>query len=297
MYGPSLVVLCEYFDKKRGVATGIATSGAAFGAFVVPNVMVFLFERYGFSGGLFILGAVAFNCCVSGALYRPVQSSRPHRVASSKIVRRSLKSGVGQSTDNTRTDGLMVGGPLSPEKTGKHQPLVRLRNVVADISRTIDVSVWKYWRFSMFAASQMLAVMSLVTVWMLTPAIAADNGLSAEQSAYLLSAVASGDIVGRLSSGFLFDLPSVRQERYRPYSAVMLVAAVIILVWPLITSFPTMMLVSITFGFFLGILVAQRTNLLFDLVGAERFSGALGMMIFAQGVGVLTGPSLTGQYL
>ena len=49
------------------------------------------------------------------------------------------------------------------------------------------------------------------------------------------------------------------------------------------------------FGLFLGIAIAQRTNVLCDLVGTERLSGALGMCIAAQGVGVFVGPFVAGE--
>ena len=80
--------------------------------------------------------------------------------------------------------------------------------------------------FTLFAVPQGLSVMPYMPVHMLAPAAARHHGLSEAEAALVLSAVAGGDFVGRLTSGFFFDLPCVRRRRYRPFSAAMLVMAV-----------------------------------------------------------------------
>ena len=143
--------------------------------------------------------------------------------------------------------------------------------------------------FTLFAVAQGLSVVSYMPVHMLAPAAARHHGLSEAEAALVLSAVAGVDFVGRLTSGFFFDLPCVRRHRYRPFSAVM---AVGMLLWPFIVSFRAAMVNAVVFGRFLGIAIAQRTNVLCDLVGTDRLSGALGMCIAAaQGVGVFVGHS------
>ena len=146
--------------------------------------------------------------------------------------------------------------------------------------------------FTLFAVPQGLSVVSYMSVHMLAPAAARHHGLSEAEAALVLSAVAGGDFVGRLTSGFFFDLPCVRRHRYRPFSAAMFVMAVGMLLWPFIVSFRAAMVNAVVFGRFLGIAIAQRTDVLCDLVGTDRLSGALGMCIAAaQGVGVFVGHS------
>ena len=99
MYSPSLVFVIEYFDKKSSVALGLASAGGSVGAFVVPHLMLFLFHHYGFSGGLLVLGALTFNCCVSGALYRPLR--RP--MFEMLVVQRDATSGSASVTDGGQT--------------------------------------------------------------------------------------------------------------------------------------------------------------------------------------------------
>ena len=127
--------------------------------------------------------------------------------------------------------------------------------------------------FTLFAVPQGLSVVSYKPVHMLAPAAARHHGLSEAEAALVLSAVAGGDFVGRLTSGFFFDLPCVRRHRYRPFSAAMLVMAVGILLLPFIVSFRAAMVNAVVFGRFLGIAIAQRTNVLCDLVSFGRRAG------------------------
>ena len=135
-----------------------------------------------------------------------------------------------------------------------------------------------------------------MSIFIFTPAVALDNGMTDSQGAYVLSEIAAGDFVGRFTSGLFFDLPAVRHHRYRPFSASKLFMAITTLFWPFITSFILVMINAVFFGLFLGVNVAQRTHILCDLFGVERLSSATGMSVATMGVGVFVGPFLAGKY-
>lgn len=75
-YAPSVMMVGIYFNKKRGIAVGLGTSGVGFGSFVAPAVVEMAFHFYGYSGGFYILACFAINLCISGMLYRPLQKQR-----------------------------------------------------------------------------------------------------------------------------------------------------------------------------------------------------------------------------
>ena len=298
VFSPSLVIVGEYFEKRRGLATGIAKAGAGAGAFLGPLLMIYLFEHYGFSGTLLIVGAVMFNSCVSGALYRPLEH-KVQKHARSPLFK--LASEVAECpavepmpNDGSRKDNTVacVNDISHVDRDGSDGNMPsRLR----DLCQALDVSLWKDSCFVLYAASQGLSLMSNMSVSILIPAVTKDNGMSENDGAYVLSAMAAGDFAGRFTSGFFFDLSTVRRQRYRPFSASMLFMAVTIALWPFITSFVVVMVNAVFFGFFLGVSVAQRTNILCDLFGVDRLSGATVMSIAAMGVGVLIGPFIAGK--
>ena len=314
------MVICEYFEKRRGVALGIASAGASVGAILGPPLMTYLFERYGFFSGLLVVGAIMYNCCVSGALYRPLVDNFQDHVTTQRL---KLSPECGEETDGVDCRGNAkvscenhLGGaekgdvPMTGPKFGinsRNEAGQRIRNrlswlnravgAVRAFGRTLDVSLWSDLRFSLFALSQAIAGMSISPVAMFAPAVGKNIGLSENQAAVVLSALSSGDLVGRLVSGFFFDLPLVRRQQHRLFSTSMLFVAFAILAWPFVTSFTVAMLNATVFGFFMGVVICQKTTMLCELLGADRLSSSLGMLVAAQGVGVLVGPFLAGEYM
>ena len=319
VFSPSLVVVCEYFEKRRGIAVGIATAGASAGGILGPPLMTYLFERYGFFSGLLVVGAIMYNCCVSGALYRPLVDNFPDHMTSYRL---KLSPECGEKTgghdgrgDAKISYGNHLGGaekenvPLTGPKSGidsTNEAGQRIRNrlswlnravgTVRAFGRTLDVSLWSDLRFSLFALSQTMFAMSFSPVFMFAPAVSKNIGLSEKQAAFVLSALSLGDFIGRLVSGFFFDLPLVRRQLHRLFSASMLFVAFAILAWPFVTSFTVAIFNATVFGFFMGVVTCQKTSMLCELLGADRLSSSLGMLVSAQGVGVLVGPFLSGEY-
>ncbi|WAR19507.1 MOT12-like protein, partial [Mya arenaria] len=76
VYAPSLIMVGYYFNKRRGVAVGLATSGIGVGCFVFPPVVEIMFNHYGFQGTFLILAGVMSNFFVCGALFRSLEMQK-----------------------------------------------------------------------------------------------------------------------------------------------------------------------------------------------------------------------------
>ena len=318
---PSLVVVGEYFEKRRGLAIGIATAGSGAGGFFGPLLMVYLFGRYGFSDTLFVVGAIMFNSCVSGALYRPLEQNvqkhvRPHFKLGAEVpecLAREPRPNDGSREDETTscgktisrvsyTEGYVthaktVDNSISGDVIADGNRYLRIRDIIRYLCKALDISLWKDWCFVLYALSQAFSTMATKSVFIFTPAVAIYNGMSDSQSAYILSAIAAGDFVGRFTSGLFFDLSAVRRHRYRPFSAYMFLMTITILLWPFIKSFIAVIINAVFFGFFNGVTVAQRTTIICDLFGVDRLSSATGMSVASMGVGVLIGPYIAGKFM
>lgn len=73
---PSGSIVGLYFNKKRGKAVGIATSGVGVGTFVIPPLIEVVFNHYGFVGAFIIIGGITLNLTVFGILMRPLSAQR-----------------------------------------------------------------------------------------------------------------------------------------------------------------------------------------------------------------------------
>ena len=71
-YVTSVLTVAYYFDKRRALATGLAVCGTGIGTFTFAPLIEFLSSLYGWRGTFLIIGAIALNICVCGALFRPL---------------------------------------------------------------------------------------------------------------------------------------------------------------------------------------------------------------------------------
>uniref|UniRef100_A0A8C7E9K8 Monocarboxylate transporter 2-like n=1 Tax=Nothoprocta perdicaria TaxID=30464 RepID=A0A8C7E9K8_NOTPE len=69
---PSVIIIGKYFLKRRPIANGLAMAGSPVMLCTLAPLNQFLFDNFGWRGSFLILGAVLLNCCVAGALFRPI---------------------------------------------------------------------------------------------------------------------------------------------------------------------------------------------------------------------------------
>ncbi|KAL2083389.1 hypothetical protein ACEWY4_021162 [Coilia grayii] len=72
VYAATLTITCQYFDKRRGLALGIVTTGTSMGGFLYATLQNELIALYGLDGCLLIIGALSLNLMVSAGPMRPL---------------------------------------------------------------------------------------------------------------------------------------------------------------------------------------------------------------------------------
>ncbi|KAJ8310138.1 hypothetical protein KUTeg_012003 [Tegillarca granosa] len=71
VYPPGLVLLGQYFDKRRGLANGVAMAGVSIGALVLPPAYSMILSYFGLFGGMMLTSGIMLNLFVVSAVYRP----------------------------------------------------------------------------------------------------------------------------------------------------------------------------------------------------------------------------------
>uniref|UniRef100_H2ZXI5 Monocarboxylate transporter 9 n=2 Tax=Latimeria chalumnae TaxID=7897 RepID=H2ZXI5_LATCH len=74
VYPATITITCQYFEKYRGLALGLISTGSSVGLFIYAALQKVLIEIYGLNGCLLIVGAVSLNLIVCGSLMRPLES-------------------------------------------------------------------------------------------------------------------------------------------------------------------------------------------------------------------------------
>lgn len=113
-FPPTVYIVTAYFQRLRGFANGLCISGSAIGTIVLPPLLQYLLDSFGYRGAVLIMGALTLNTLVCGLLYHPVEQ---HMIAV------PMEEGI----DN---DALSLDEPIDE----KHQPIdpAKLNSIVHD---------------------------------------------------------------------------------------------------------------------------------------------------------------------
>lgn len=60
-FPPTVYIVTSYFVRLRGLANGICISGSAFGSIILPPILRYLLEEYGYRGAILIMGAIVYK--------------------------------------------------------------------------------------------------------------------------------------------------------------------------------------------------------------------------------------------
>lgn len=74
IFVPSIMIVNQYFDRKRSLANGILTSGSGIGLLVMSPIIERSVESYGWRGSLLIYSCFTLQLCVCACLMRPVKA-------------------------------------------------------------------------------------------------------------------------------------------------------------------------------------------------------------------------------
>ncbi len=73
IYLPSMVMVGYYFEKRRPIASGIASSGSGFGMVIFAPLAAYFTNEYDWRGALTLLAGVTLQGLVLGAVMRPLE--------------------------------------------------------------------------------------------------------------------------------------------------------------------------------------------------------------------------------
>ncbi len=116
-YTPGYIIIGEYFEKRKAFAMSMATFASGIGA-MFPPVMLYLFHTYGFPGAMLIIGGICLNCCIGGALYRPIHQNYNSRKSKEVEIplKESQSNGINGKNENSKQEKVPSRLSLHSEK-------------------------------------------------------------------------------------------------------------------------------------------------------------------------------------
>ncbi|XP_042364290.1 monocarboxylate transporter 4 [Plectropomus leopardus] len=258
-FQPSLIMLNRYFSEKRPLANGLAAAGSPVALCCLSPLGQILQYQYGWRGGFLILGGILLNCCACGSLMRPLlPTKKPQELE----------------------------GPLAAEEK-KPQPKRKL----------LDFSVFKDRGFLIYTLAASVMVLGLFVPPVFVVSYAKNLGYEDTKSALLLTILGFVDMFARPASGLIAGMKWVRPRCVYLFSFAMIFNGCTDIIGSQAKDYAGLVVFCIFFGMSYGMVGALQFEVLMAIVGTEKFSSAIGLVLLMEAIAVLVGPPGAGRLL
>ncbi|KAJ8258018.1 hypothetical protein GJAV_G00192250 [Gymnothorax javanicus] len=254
---PALTMIGKYFFKRRPIANGIAMAGSPVFLSTLAPLNSWLYDQFGWRGSFLILGGLLLNCCVAGSLMRPI-------------------------------------GP-KPQPPPARAPSEPKPTIMQRVNSFIDLTLFMHRGFLLYLLGNVIMFFGLFAPLVFLSNYAKSKEISKEKAAFLLSVLAFVDMVARPSMGLVANTRLVRPRVQFFFAASILYNGVCHIFAPLSVDYTGFVVYAIFFGFAFGWLSSVLFETLMDLVGAQRFSSAVGLVTIVECAPVLLGPPVLGR--
>lgn len=259
--GPVFVVpmstVSRWFDKKRGLALGVASSGVGLGPVIMAPFATYLITNFSWRMAYLIIGLIAWFTIIPLSF---LLKKDPHEIG-------ALPDGVKAPPETTRSEE----NPVPSARPS-------LPQVFRSKSLWLFMSIWV-----LYAANIFLVMTHLVPQ-------ATDIGFSAMEAATILSVIGGVAVVGRVLLGSISD--RIGRKTMVIICALLQAGAMVWLLWA--QDLWMFYLFALVYGFAFGGMSPVMAALIGDTFGLSRIGAILGTLEVGFGVGAAIGPAVGG---
>lgn len=271
-----MTILGHYFVRRRAFANAMSSMGTALGLCTLPFLGNYLHTELGWRGSFLVLGAILLNCCVCGAVMRPLHPAKH------------------------RSQPLMNHGPPPPEDEHVKKKTGWLRTIWSSLLASMS----KHMAFDQFCNNSRYRTYSIGLTWMMlgfvVPLVylvpyATANDMEQDRAALLLSILGVVNIVVRPPFGIIINMPWFKGRHVYVFAAALLVNGLSNSICCIGPSFNVLLAYVIVFGLSMSVVGSLMFTVLMDVVEMRRFPSALGLLAVMESITLLIGPPLAGD--
>lgn len=158
--------------------------------------------------------------------------------------------------------------------------------------KIIDLAVWKNKGFVVWALALGIFNLGYFIPFVYLPTHATYHEIPQSKASFLIGFLSVGSLAGRLLFGHVSDYRCV--NRMYLYQSAFLIMAVTTTLCPLATNYGGLVLFTILFGIFDGVVVTLTPVITGDIVGSNKLSSALGFLYLVFSIPLMTGSLIAG---
>lgn len=273
-FQPSLIMLGCYFDKRRPLANGLAAAGSPVFLSALSPLGQVLMDRFGWRGGFLIMGGLLLNCCICGAVMRPLGYKVRKSTTRDESNAHELKEMLPSKEENNL------------EKAQKESPKKK---------KLLDFSVLRDKGLIIYIIAKFVVVLGLFVPTILLVNYAKDQGVPDQEAAFLLSIIGFIDIFARPTCGLMAGVKCIRAKMPYFFSLALILNGLTDVCSARSTDYMGLVIFCVFFGLSYGMVGALQFEVLMGIVGTNSFSSALGLVLLIEAAAVLIGPPSAGK--
>ncbi|KAL9954120.1 hypothetical protein ACROYT_G041618 [Oculina patagonica] len=250
----SFLVVAQYFLKRRPFATGILTSGAGLGLFVLAPVIRALLDNFGLDNTLRFMAGIVFVSGISALVYDPNVEENDHHDSTSQLEEKD-----------------------SSER-GK--------------ARIVDCSVWMVPTFTIFAVAFMMDSLGASVTRIHLVKYSEEQGISPDNASRLLMFYGLTSCIARLLAGRLCDLKCINPRFVFQVGGCISGASVLLVT--VARSYLPFVLCSIFFGLGNGVIVTTSNLIFLTCLDVKRRASAFGLANCLSSFAIASAPPFAG---
>jgi len=257
-YAVSMSTISRWFDKKRGLALGVAGAGPGLGMIIMAPFATFLITQYDWRFAYLVIGLIAWLTIipVSALLKRD-----PYEIG-------ALPDGV------------------KPEQASESKTLEN-RDQQTGLSLPQSLRTVSFWLFIFIWICFGFTILFVLTH--LVPHTT-DIGFSAAEAAAVLSVIGVATLLGRVFLGILSD--KIGRKASLILCSVIRAAAMLSLIWA--QEMWMLYLFALAYGFTTGGFSPIMAALISETFGLRKIGALIGALDIGFGVGAAIGPAVGG---
>lgn len=179
--------------------------------------------------------------------------------------------------------------------SGKQQ--TKQTGCASRVNQFIDLSLFKHRGYLIYLVGNVMMFFGFFAPIVFLAPYAKHQGIDEYSAAFLLSIFALVDMVARPATGLVANTKYIRPRIQYFFSFSVAYNGMCHLACPLLPGYTGLVVYAIFFGLAFGMLSALLFEVLMDLVGAHRFSSAVGLATIIECGPVLLGPPISGEFL
>ncbi|XP_036392551.1 monocarboxylate transporter 9b [Megalops cyprinoides] len=318
VYAATVTITCQYFDKRRGLALGIVTTGTSVGGFLYATAQNELIELFGLDGCLLIVGALALNLIACAGPMRPLhlpgyylkqkaayeRAEEQHFSQSEKppVTEDPIKTTTGTAEKGPTVNDLLITvdakDALAYEKTFLSSlSLVKIikkkQKAYAKYFHTTAEFLHDRVFTSLCIALFLFSLGAFPPVLFMEDVAQSEGLIDGVSIIPLVSIVAITTGLGKLVLGIMADMRWINSLYL--YTFTLVGTGVALLVIPVSKTYVGLQILSAVVGFFSGnwSITPYVTT---KIVGIESLTQAYGILMFFGGFGIMLGPPVVGWF-